>query len=282
MEMEPETAPAVDDLVRVVVAVERPIVSLCAMITDWDAYDECRSTFTERGFDTDRCEYLVVDNSAGNRADAYVATNAFLQTARAEIIVLHHQDVRLVEDGLDDLLARLDDLTAIDPDWAVCGNAGALRDGWRVMHLSHPQNERHFEGGPLPSRVMSLDENFLVVKRAANLAVSHDLHGFHHYGVDLCLVADLLGWHVYVIDFFLQHLSGGTIDHRYFDSRDRIAAKYARAFRSRWMELVTNSPFYVSGSPLRARTAPAIRALRKLVGAAPRVRDFERRLLERR
>jgi hypothetical protein len=266
-----------EDLITVVSGVERPAVSLCSMITDWVAYDECRATFLDGGFDPARCEYLVVDNSAGNRADAYVTTNAFLQRAKGEYVVIHHQDVRLLEHGFTDLLARVNELNELDPDWAICGNAGALTDGWRVLNLSHPESERHIEGGPLPARVMSLDENFLVVKRAANLAASHDLSGFHHYGADLCLVADLLGWHAYVIDFFLSHLSGGTMDDGYEASRSAIARKYARAYRSRWVELVTNAPFYASGSSVRAKTAPVVRWFRKFLHLMPRVRDFEKR-----
>ncbi len=33
------------------------------------------------------------------KADAYVAINELLQAAQGEIIVLHHQDILLLEDG---------------------------------------------------------------------------------------------------------------------------------------------------------------------------------------
>ena len=55
--------------------------------------------------------------------------------------------------------------------------------------------------GELPAKVHTLDENFIVVRRAANLSLSHDLDGFHLYGTDLCLIADVLGGNRYVIDF---------------------------------------------------------------------------------
>ncbi len=57
----------------------------------------------------------------------------------------------------------------------------------------------------LPIRVGSLDENFIVVKRQANLALSHDMSGFHLYGTDLCIIADILGRTSYVVDFHLCH-----------------------------------------------------------------------------
>jgi hypothetical protein len=251
----------------------RPAISFCAMVTRWEQYETCRASLLERGFTEDDCEFLVIDNSGGNTADAYQATNAFLQAARAPYIVLHHQDVRLLEDGRDQLEDRLRALTELDPDWALCGNAGAAPGGQTVLHLSHPANDRHIEGGPFPARVMSLDENFIVVRREANLAASHDLHGFHHYGVDLCMIAELLGWHAYVIDFLLRHDSPGTMDPVYWASRQAIAAKYRSAFRPRWIELVTHQPFYASSSRLRSETAHLVRAARQVLHA---VRDQRR------
>lgn len=264
----PATTPAASPVEVVVLsAPEKPAFSLCAMVTDWAKFDICRASLVDHGFLADDCEFLVIDNSAGNSADAYQATNAFLQAARAPYIVLHHQDVRLLEHGREQLEERLAALTGLDPDWALCGNAGAAPGGQTVLNLSHPANDLHVEGGPFPARVMSLDENFIVVRREANLATSHDLHGFHHYGVDLCLVAELLGWHAYVIDFLLRHDSSGTMDAVYWASRQAIAAKYRHAFRPRWIELVTHQPFYVSSSLLRSEAAHGLRAARQALHA---------------
>lgn len=251
----------------------RPAVSLCAMVTRWEQYENCRASLLEHGFTEEDCEFLVIDNSQGNVADAYEATNAFLQAAQAPYIVLHHQDVRLIEQGREELEERLRLLTDMDPDWALCGNAGAAPGGRTVLHLSHPVNDRHIEGGPFPARVMSLDENFIVVRREANLAASHDLRGFHHYGVDLCMVAELLGWNAYVIDFLLRHDSPGTMDATYWASRQAIAAKYRTAFRPRWIELVTHQPFYASSSRARSEAAHLLRAAGQVLHA---VRDQRR------
>ena len=56
----------------------------------------------------------------------------------------------------------------------------------------------------------ALDKNFLVVRRDANLAVSADLKGFHLHGTDICIVARLLGYTAYVVDFQLRHVSSGA------------------------------------------------------------------------
>jgi hypothetical protein len=132
-----------------------------------------------------------------------------------------------------------------------------------VFCLSHPFRDQHVEGGPFPARVVSLDENFMIVRRLANLAVSRDLSGFHHYAADLCTIADILGWHAYVIGFYLRHHSGGGFDASYDRSRVAIAAKYARALRPRWVHLVTLQPFFIAGNGRGARRARLMRLLGK-------------------
>lgn len=248
--------------VRLVPSPARPRYSICVMVTNWRQYHDCISSYRSHGFDGESCEFLVLDNSAGNLADAYVASNEFLQAARGDHVILSHQDVTLIEHGRAELDAFLEELDRTDPAWAVCGNAGHTAKDEPVYCLSHPFRERHIEGGPFPKAVVSLDENFLVVRRLANLALSRDLSGFHHYAADLCTIADILGWRSYVIGFYLRHHSGGTIDERYHRSRGAIAAKYARALRPRWVHLVTLQPFFISGNGAGLRRA----RMRRLLG----------------
>lgn len=248
---------------RLVPAPEIPRYSICVMVTNWQQYADCVASYRARGFDNANCEFLVLDNSAGNRADAFVALNEFLQAARGDHVVLTHQDVTLLDHGRAELDACLDELTMLDPSWAVCGNAGHTEQGQPVFCLSHPFKDHHVEGGPFPARVVSVDENFIVVRRLANLALSRDLAGFHHYAADLCTIADILGWRTYVIGFYLRHHSGGTFDVVYNRSRDAITAKYARALRPRWVHLVTLQPFFISGNGAGARRARLVRLLGK-------------------
>lgn len=253
--------------------------SICTMVTRWDEYAKTLKSFRDNGFDETDCEYLTIDNSIRNIADAYIATNEFLRCAMAPRIILVHQDVLLIRDGRRELDSALDELSRVDPNWGLCGNAGHAENGWPSICLSHPYREEHIVGGPFPCRVVSLDENFIVVKRDANLAVSRDLTGFHHYGSDLCLIADILGWNAYVINFYLRHNSGGTVDQTYDKSHAAIAAKYARAFRPRWIHLVTRRSFFVAGRPNEAAVARLLRFLGKVTGQVPRHHhlDDERR-----
>ena len=226
---------------------ESPEFSVCTMVTRRSEYDGMRRSFMERGFVSEKTEYLIVDNSVSNQLDAYQAVNAFLQTATAEHIIICHQDVLLLGDGKEHLRRAIVDVEARDSTWAVLGNAGVDQFGRLALCLSDPYGNRR-SGGPFPARVRSVDENFMVIKRKANLAVSRDLCGFHHYGSDLCIIADVLGWSAYVIDFYLCHNSGGTVDQSYIGSRRRIALKYKRAFKSRWIHVTTKQPFFVTGS----------------------------------
>lgn len=95
----------------------------------------------------------------------------------------------------------------------------------------------------------TLDENFLIVRRAANLAVSHDLAGF---GTVICLIAEVLGASCYVIDFHLRHKSAGVMDDAFHSVRERLIRKYRTAFRSRWV-VTTCSVQFVSRVPFLGR-----------------------------
>jgi len=252
-------------VLRLVSAPAKPRFSICTMVTNWRQYADCLASFRNRGFDAASCEFLVLDNTEGNRADAFVAANEFLQAANGDYVVLTHQDVTLIDHGYAELEARLEELTAVDPFWGLCGNAGHTRHDKPVLYLSHPVRDNHVEGGPFPAAVVSLDENFIVVRRLANLALSRDLVGFHHYGADLCTIADILGWRAYVIFFHLRHHSGGTLDESYHRSGKAISRKYTRALRPRWVHLLSERSFFIPGNGLAARRARFLRRLRKFV-----------------
>lgn len=249
-----------------------PTFSICVMLTEWAEYHECMASFRARGFDDECCEFLVMDNSQANRGDAYVTLNEFLQAATGAYIIICHQDVVLLDDGRAELEARLAALEHIDPHWGLCGNAGKMDDSWPAIRIAYP--DERTEAGALPARVVSLDENFLVARRVANLALSRDLTGFHHYASDLCVVADILGWGAYAIDFMLLHKSRGTFDASWDRSNVAIEGKYQRAFAPRWVHMNNGSGFFLSGSPMTTMRARAARAVGKLTGLVARNREL--------
>ena len=240
--------------------------SICTLVSQSEQYAAMVETFRAAGFGED-CEYLAVDNSRGNVFDAFAGYNAFLREARGEHIILVHQDVELAFDRRPVLEQRLCELTAIDPDWGVCGNAGGIALGRNAIRITDPHGA-DVRMGPFPHRVGTLDENFLVVRRRANLCLSHDLTGYHMYGPDLCVMADVAGYRCYVVDFHLKHLSAGTIDTSFRKGAAAFDRKWARALRSRWVQTSVTEVF-LSGSRWLRRLA-ALR-LARLFGLTTRL-----------
>lgn len=205
----------------------RPRYSVCTMVTQRGQYDEMVASFEAAGFREPAVEFLYVDNSESNRLDAFQAIRTFLAEARGELVVLCHQDVVLDDDRIERLEAVVAELDRRDPAWGLLGNAGGEAVFRTVARITDPRGERADPG--LPRRVQSLDENFIVLRRDAIPGVSRDLTGFHLYGLDLCRQAALRGWHAYVADFHLRHLSGGTPDGAFHAARARVIEKYRRA-----------------------------------------------------
>lgn len=223
--------------------------SICTLVTRKHEYLEMLNTFINAGFTEDICEYLVVDNSEHNAMDAYQGINSFLQNAAGEFIILCHQDILLTNKDDKQLLdRRIAEITAIDPTWAVLGNAGAADRLYNrlAIKIAYPSGLIDIKG-QVPQKVCSLDENFMLVKNSANLALSSDIGGYHLYGLDLCMVAKLLGYSAYVIDFLLIHKSTGNVDQSFKDTLTRVKKKYTLFMKGRYMN-TTIAKFYLSGS----------------------------------
>ncbi len=240
-----------------VVRVPNPIrYSICSLITSRTEYTEMLASFRTHGFTGPSCEFLYIDNSQGNAFTAYDGLNRLMDAARGELIVLCHQDIRLLTDGRGALDAGLAELDARDPAWAVAGNAGGTGIGRLAMRISDPHGDDR-RIGSLPERALSLDENFLVLKRSARVGLSRDLTGFHFYGADLCLAADVMGYTAYVINFHLRHLSDGRISPAFYQARKAFRAKWSRALRPRWMQ-TTCGLMRLSGSRIGQAFGTAI------------------------
>lgn len=250
MSTSPSLPPASDALsaVRIATAQARPDVlfTIGTLVNDRAQYDAMRASFEARGFTAEGCEYLFVDNTGTAQTCAYRGLNAILALARGRYVILCHQDVRLDRDDRAVLERRLASLSRQDPAWAVAGNAGGVSAGRLALRISDPHGTDQ-KVGTLPARAMSLDENFLVVRREVRVGFSNDLTGFHFYGADICLAADVLGYSAYVIDFHLRHLSAGKIDASFEIAADAFRHKWSRALRPRWMQ-TTCSLLHLSGS----------------------------------
>lgn len=247
-----------------------PRYSITSLVTSLEQYQAMQASFSALGFTPADCEYLYIDNTGPDQTGAYAGLNALLNAARGQIVILCHQDVRLIEDGRTALDNRLDALSARDPDWAVAGNAGGVSPGVLALRISDPHG-RNVHVGELPERVTSLDENFIVVKREARIGFSHDLEGFHFYGADLCLHAAQMGYSAYVIDFHLEHLSPGRKSDDFIACERAFHDKWAKALSPRWLQ-TTCALVRISGAPggsllNRYAAKPFSKIVRRLPGA---------------
>jgi hypothetical protein len=225
----PPPGAAIRFLTEAAVEPPGPSFSICTLVNDRAQYAAMVESFTAGGFGPEVAEFIALDTTGDLRCDAFQGIPRLLAAASRRYVVLCHQDVRLLEDGAAVLLARLAELDRLDPHWALAGNAGGTAAGGLAIRISDPHGEGQRRGA-LPARAVSLDENFIVLRRAAPVGLSADMTGFHLYGADLCLQARLAGRSAWVIDFHLRHLSPGRRDATFDRAQAEFERKYAQLF----------------------------------------------------
>ena len=223
--------------------------SICTLVTRHHEYQQMMQSFVDKGFTSDKCEFLHIDNSVTTTFEAFEGYNIFLQKAKGRYIILCHQDLLIHDSNYSDLQQTINQISIKDQKWAVLGNAGGLNLKWIGTHITEGKTGVVRTEPNLPLKAITLDENFIIVKASANLALSNDLSGFHFYGTDLCLIANLLGFTSYIINFNLIHNSNGKKDDNFYEIERRIKYKYKEAYRPRYIT-TTFSRFYLSGNQI--------------------------------
>lgn len=219
--------------------------SICCIVTNLVEYETMKNSFILSGFDSNT-EFLVADNIGNNNFDAYEAINIFLDNAAGEYVLITHQDVRCIDDHLK-LLNCLLTVNTLDPNWAVCGNAGGI--GYKKMAYCISENGTLRKSKNLPSKVFTLDENLLIINNKYRLALSNDINSFHFYGTDLCLLANYLGYNTYVIDFLVNHLSSGNLKDME-NHKPIFIEKYGNKLRSRFVQTSCTN-FYIGNNKFK-------------------------------
>ena len=230
-------------------AAKDPSYAIATIVADRTQYGAMLSSYRNGGFTDDTCEYLFIDNTGPVQTDAYRGLNALLNAARAPVVILCHQDVRLIRDNRATLDSRLAELSQSNGNWALAGNAGGVSAGRLALCISDPHGKDQ-RIGTFPERVMTLDENFIIVRRDARIGFSNDLSGFHFYGADICLHASQMGYSAHVIDFHLEHLSPGKKDNSFAAAEAAFRIKWSQALSPRWLQ-TTCSLMHLTGAPLR-------------------------------
>ncbi len=226
---------------------DKYLFSICTLVTKQEEYAEMLQSFLDKGFTPDISEYLYIDNSEICTFDAYKGLNKFLQIAKGKYIILCHQDILIHDHDKNHLLERITEIECADKNWGILANAGGINFKWIATNLTQGSGNRIKEKR-LPLKTRTVDENFMIIKREANLALSNNLTGFHMYGPDLCLIADILGFNSYIIDFNIIHKSDGNANKSFYDSKKAFTKKYNKALRSRFLA-TTITRLYISGNP---------------------------------
>ena len=220
--------------------------SICTLVTDISEYEKMINSCQKKGFDKKNTEFLHINNINNNQYDAYSGLNHMLNTAAGEYVILCHQDILLNFDNETVLNDCLSILNNKDKNWALAGNAGG-DSHTRYRRITDPHGTSNI--GNFPQRVKSLDENFIVVNVKNRLSLSGDLNGFHMYGTDICIIADILGYTSYVINFHLQHNSAGNKDKSFYRSEKELTKKYQKSSKSRFIKSAT-AKLYISPSSI--------------------------------
>ena len=222
------------------------------LITSKSEYEEHLRSLFENGFNEKNCSFVFFDNRKENANDPFESFNRVLNFIHAQYVVFVHQDTRFIFDGFKDLKCKLEELSDLDPNWAVAGNAGGNYDlQKKFIRITDPAN-KNLKTASLPNRVHSLDENLLILRKSSLVAFSNDLHGFHFYGTDLCQQAESRGYSCYVIDFHLEHLSSGNKDKLFDKARTRFIEKYQSKLQTRFIRMTTGR-ICLSGSLLLSK-----------------------------
>lgn len=177
--------------------------SFCSLVNNLEQYRSMIGAFVRSGFSPENSEFLFVDNTKGNVGDGYTGLNSLTRATRGQYIIYCHQDVFPIDD-YDVLIRRLRELDDLDPAWAIAGNAGFSSDNIPACRITDKFGaDQRF--GSFPMKVITLDENFFILKSDVRVSFSNDLQGFHLYATDLVSNARLAGWNAYVIDYHLRH-----------------------------------------------------------------------------
>ena len=223
--------------------------SVCTLVTKVSEHEEMVNSFRDKGFDDKNTEFLYISNIDSNQYDGYTGLNHMLNTAVGEYVILCHQDILLNFDDEAVLNNCISELNDKDKNWALAGNAGGDSQT-RYRRITDPHGTSSI--GSFPQRVQSLDENFIISNSKNRVALSGNLNGFHMYGTDLCLMADILGYSSYVINFHLQHNSAGNKDEAFYLSEKELIKKYQNAFKWRLIKS-SCTKLFISHSKILSR-----------------------------
>lgn len=223
-----------------------PKYSIITCISKPTIYSDCVLSSIQQYRGKHDIEIIPIYNTNGLYS-ASTALNIGIDTAKSDILIFCHQDVRL----LFDWFCVLDKL--IDNDWAILGSAGiALQYGindigyWggaistdtvavgSVWHSDDIESQPYWDGIKELTRVHCVDECLFAIRKSTGLRFDTIFNGFHFYGIDICLQARAAAYNVcsahLPIIHYGKYSSSFTGDKRYWAQLRLLHSKWQCQF----------------------------------------------------
>jgi glycosyltransferase involved in cell wall biosynthesis len=129
---------------------------------------------------------------------AGVAYNAAIDATTAPILVFAHHDVFFPKGWETQLAARLAELDAYDPNWALFGSFGVGLDHSHIGPVWSSSIGLIVGRVPVePTKVQSFDEMVIILRRQSGIRFDAELPGWHMYGTDIVTQARAKGLNAY-------------------------------------------------------------------------------------
>ncbi len=176
---------------------------------------------------------LVSIHIERNAVSASLAYNRALEKCEAEIFIFAHQDVYFPPGWEKRLENAIEDVEAIDPDWALLGSIGMSHQAKHVGQVwSTSLGATVGQVVNKPEPVQSVDELVIILRRTSGVRFDDALPEFHLYGTDIVQNALAMGKGAYVCQLPVVH------NDRF---HDQLRSDFARAYtyiRAKWREIL--------------------------------------------
>lgn len=268
-----------------------PRFSLITCISDPTTYANCTLKYINRVRGDHDIEIIPIINN-DNRYSASNALNIGIDVSKSDIVILLHQDIRL----LDGWFYKLETiLEGVDENWGIIGAAGiglqykrsdigkwggSVREETVAIGTVYDSDDNldeppYWNGHKSITPVHCIDECLFVMRKSTGLRFDSVFNGFHFYGVDMCLQSRAAGYLVYAADLPIVHYgkysASFTGNHRYWHFFRHLHHKWHQRFpellgtHMHWAkhEMTSYIPVNMSddeGNEIKIRSAGLVKA----------------------
>ncbi|MEM9063981.1 MAG: glycosyltransferase family A protein [Planctomycetota bacterium] len=223
-------------------------LSLVTLTTRPEEFGRTASTLEEQHIPVE-VQRLPIDAN-GNGWNAAQGLNHGIDQSEGDWVVCAHQDVLFPPGWWGRVLEQIQDWQG---NIGAIGLVGVEPSGSFRGHIIDPHG--HCYWGPLPAPVSAFDEHVIVLRADAKLRFDPETPHFHCYGTDIALSARAAGLDALAVDAPVVHLSGGTLDPKYFESGEWLMRKWKRSVLPTCASILHSGSLLALPAYLRAKLA---------------------------